>query len=110
MTPVSIRRKTPNVICHHLTALIPRCTKTSYLLTPYYTYPHRNSDNLRNAIYIVYSLVGQTPYCGLTSSLMTQFRNIRRGHHADIIATNVDEWIVGKELKKGVLLFSGGIS
>ena len=33
-----------------MTTLMPRCTNTSFLLTPHYIRPHRNSDNLHNAI------------------------------------------------------------
>ena len=67
MTTVLIRRNAPTDGCHNLTALMPRCTKTSFLLTPHYICAHRNSDNLHNAVFIGYSLVGRTPYCGLTS-------------------------------------------
>ena len=60
MMPVSICRKPPTVICHHLTVLMPRCTNTSFLLTPQYIHPPRNSNNLHNAISIGNSFIGQT--------------------------------------------------
>ena len=59
MTTVLIRRNASNDSCHNLTALMPRCTKTSFLLTPHYICSHRNSDNLHNAIYIGHSLVAR---------------------------------------------------
>ena len=73
MTTVLIRRNAPTDSCHNLTALMPRCTKTQFLLNPHYTRAHSNSDNLHNAVFIGYSLVarvygGRTPYCGITSS------------------------------------------
>ena len=35
-TPSKIRRNAPTDSCHNLTALMPRCTKTSFLITLYY--------------------------------------------------------------------------
>ena len=67
MTTVLIRRNAPTDSCHNLTALMSHCTKT-FLLTPYYIYAHRNSDNLHNAVFVGYS----TPYCGLTSAARTE--------------------------------------
>ncbi|KAK2180890.1 hypothetical protein NP493_422g02037 [Ridgeia piscesae] len=58
MTTVLIRRNAPTDSRHNLTALMPRCTKTSFLITPHYICAHRNSDNLHNAAFIGYSLVG----------------------------------------------------
>ena len=49
-------QKKPTVVCHNLTALMP-CFTTSLLLIPHYTRPHRNSDNLHNAVSIGDSLV-----------------------------------------------------
>ena len=43
----------------NLTALVPRCTKTSFLLTPHYICAHRNSNNLNNADFIGYFLVAR---------------------------------------------------
>ena len=40
-----------------MTELMPCCTKTTFLLTPHYICAHRNSDNLRNAVFKGYSLV-----------------------------------------------------
>ena len=57
MTTVLIRRNAPTDSCHNFTALMPRCTKTSFLITPHYIYAHRNSDNLHNAAFKGYSLV-----------------------------------------------------
>ena len=59
MTTVLIRRNPPTDSCHNLTALMSHCTKTSFLLTPHYICVHRNSDNLHNADFIGYSLVGE---------------------------------------------------
>ena len=60
MTTVLIRRNAPTDSCHNLTALMPRCTKTSFLITPpHYIPANRNSDNLHNAAFIGYSLVGR---------------------------------------------------
>ena len=69
MTTVLIRRNAPTDSCHNLTALMQRCIKTSFLLTPHYICAHRNSDNLRNAAFIWDSLGngGRAPYCGLTT-------------------------------------------
>ena len=58
MTTALIRRNALTDSCHNLTALMPRCTKISFLLTPHYICAHRNSDNLHNAAFIWYSLVG----------------------------------------------------
>ena len=58
MTTVFIRRNAPNDSCHNLTALMPRCTKTSFIITPHYVCAHRNSDNLRNAAFIGYCFIG----------------------------------------------------
>ncbi|KAK2193675.1 hypothetical protein NP493_8g03000 [Ridgeia piscesae] len=57
MTTVLICRNAPTDSCRNLTALMPRCTKTSFLITPHYTCAHRNSDNLHNAAFKGYSLV-----------------------------------------------------
>ena len=38
---------------------MPRCTKTSFLITPHYICAHRNSDNLHNAAFKWYSLVAR---------------------------------------------------
>ena len=57
MTTVLICRNTPTDSCRNLTALMPRCTKTSFLITPHYICAHRNSDNLHNAAFKGYSLV-----------------------------------------------------
>ena len=65
MTTALIRRNAPPDSCHNVTALLPRCTKTSFLLTPHYICVHRNSDSLHNAAFIEYSLVGWRLYCGL---------------------------------------------
>ena len=59
MTTVLIRRNAPTDSCHSLTALMPRCTNTSFLITPHYICAHRNSDNLHNAGFIGYSLVAR---------------------------------------------------
>ena len=59
MTTVLIRRNAPTDSCHNLTALMPRCTKTSFLITPHYICAHRNSDNLHYAAFKGYSLVGE---------------------------------------------------
>ena len=59
MTTVLIRRNAPTDSCHNLTALMPRCKKTSFLLTPHYICAHRNSDNLHNAVFIGYPLVAR---------------------------------------------------
>ena len=57
MTTVLIHRNAPTDSCRNLTALMPRCTKTSFLITPQYICAHRNSDNLHNAAFKGYSLV-----------------------------------------------------
>ena len=57
MTTVLIRRNAPTDSCRNLTALMPRCTKTSFLITLHYICAHRNSDNLHNAAFKGYSLV-----------------------------------------------------
>ena len=57
MTTVLIRRNAPTDSCRNSTALVPRCTKTSFLITPHYICAHRNSDNLHNAAFKGYSLV-----------------------------------------------------
>ena len=73
MTTVLICRNAPTDSCHNLTALMPRCTKTSFLITPHYICAHRNSDNLHNAAFkglrdTLWSGNGWwAPYCGLTS-------------------------------------------
>ena len=36
---------------------MPRCTKTSFLITPHYICAHRNLDSLHNAAFKGYSLV-----------------------------------------------------
>ena len=59
MTTVLIRSYAPTDSCHYLKTLMSRCTKTSFLLTPYYICAHRNSDNLHNAAFIGYSLVAR---------------------------------------------------
>ena len=59
MTTVLIHRNAPTDSCRNLTALMPRCTKTSFLITPHYICAHRNSDNLHNAAFKGYSLVGE---------------------------------------------------
>ena len=59
MTTVLIRRNAPTDSYHKLTALMPRCTKTSFVLTPHYICALRNSDNLHNAVFIGYSLVAR---------------------------------------------------
>ena len=56
MTTVLIRRNAPTDSCHNLTALMPRWTKTSFIITPHYICAHRNSG-----------IGGRAPYCGLTS-------------------------------------------
>ena len=53
-----IRRNAPTDSCHNLAALMPRCIKTSFLLTPDYISAHRNSDNMHSAVSVGYSLVG----------------------------------------------------
>ena len=57
MTNVLIRRNAPNDSCRNLTALMSRCTKTSFIITPHYICAHRNSDNVHNAAFIGYSAV-----------------------------------------------------
>ena len=57
MTTVLIRRNAPSDSCRNLTALMPRCTKTSFIITPHYICAHRNSDNLHYAAFKGYSLV-----------------------------------------------------
>ena len=52
MTTGLIRRNARADSCHHLTALMPRCTKTSFIFTPHYTCVHIHSDNLHNAVSI----------------------------------------------------------
>ena len=52
MTTVLIRRNAPTDSCHNLTALMPRCTKTSFIINPHYICAHRNSHNLHNADFI----------------------------------------------------------
>ena len=59
MTTVLICRNTLTDSCHNLTSLMPRCTKTSFLLTPHNICAHRDSDNLHNAVFIGYSLVAR---------------------------------------------------
>ena len=59
MTTVLTRRNAPTDSCHNLTALMPRCTKTQFHLTPHYICAHRNSDNLHYAVSIGYSLVAR---------------------------------------------------
>ena len=59
MTTVLIRRNAPTDSCRNLTALMPRCPKTSFLITPHYICAHRNPDNLYNAAFKGYSLVGE---------------------------------------------------
>ena len=54
-----IYRNPPTVLCHNLTALMPRCIKTSFLVIPHYICAHRNSDNLHNAGFIGYSSVAR---------------------------------------------------
>ena len=66
MTTVLISRNVPTDSCHNLAAMMPRCTKTSFLVTPHYICAHRNSDNLHNAAFIGYSLVMANEH--LTSS------------------------------------------
>ena len=61
MTTVLIRRNAPTDSCRNLTALMPRCTKTSFLITPHYICAHRNSDNLHNAAFKGYFLVREWP-------------------------------------------------
>ena len=51
MTTVLIRRNAPNDSCQNLTALMSRCTKTSFIITPHYICAHRNPDNLHNAAF-----------------------------------------------------------
>ena len=63
MTTVLIRRNAPNDSCHNLTALMSRCTKTSFIITPHYTCAHRNSDNLHNADFVGNSAVGEWWTC-----------------------------------------------
>ena len=79
MTTVLIRRNAPTYSCRNLTALMPRCTKTSFLITPHYIFAHRNSDNLHNAAFKGYSLVGEWrtstllwSYISCTSYLLLQ--------------------------------------
>ena len=48
-------KNAPTDRCRNLTALMPRCTKTSFLITPHYICAHRNSDNLHNAAFKGYS-------------------------------------------------------
>ena len=59
MTTVLIRRNAPNDSCHNFTALMSRCTKTSFIITPHYKCAHRNSDNLHNADFVGNSAVGE---------------------------------------------------
>ena len=56
MTSVLIRRNAPTDSCHNLTALMPRCTKTSFIIITLHMCS-QNSDNLHNAGFIGYSLV-----------------------------------------------------
>ena len=49
---VLIRRNAMNDSCHNFTALMPRCTKTLFIVTAHYACAHRNSDNLHNAVFI----------------------------------------------------------
>ena len=44
---------------HNLTALMPRCMETSFLMNPHYLYAHRNSDNLHAAASKGYSLLAR---------------------------------------------------
>ena len=59
MTTVLIRRNASTDSCRNLTALMPRCTKTSFLIIRHYICAHRNSNNLHNAAFKGYSLVGE---------------------------------------------------
>ena len=66
MTNVLIRRNAPNDSCRNLTALMSRCTKTSFIITPHYVCAHRNPDNVHNAAFIRYSAVLCAHLGGLT--------------------------------------------
>ena len=80
MSTVLIRRSALTDSCRNLTALLPRCTKTSFLLTPLYICAHRNSENLHNAAFIGYSLVGEWRTCTvLWSYIYTHLLNLK-GH------------------------------
>ena len=57
MTTVLIRRNAPTDSCRNLTVLMPRCTKTSFLITTHYII--MCSDNLQNAAFKGYSLVAR---------------------------------------------------
>ena len=74
MTTVLIRRNAPNDRCHNLTALMPRCTKIKFLLTPHYICVDRNLDNLHNAAFIEYSVRGMADV-----HLLVVLRQIERG-------------------------------
>ena len=76
ITNVLIRRNAPNDSCRNLTALMSRCTKTSFIITPHYICAHRNSDNVHNAAFIRYSAVngngGRAHFGGLTPRDVTR--------------------------------------
>ena len=57
MITVLICRNAPTDSCRNLTALIPSCTKTSFLITPHYICAHRNSETCIMLLFKGYSLV-----------------------------------------------------
>ena len=81
MTTILIRRNAPHDSCHNWTALMPRCTKTSFIITPHYICAHRNSDNLYNAAFIGYCLFGEWRMSTLLWSYISIENN---GRHVSI--------------------------
>ena len=66
---VPISRKTQTDICHNLKYLIPRCTNTSFLLTQFYTSPHKiHTTCIHPFLWGTVSSgnCGRTLYCGLS--------------------------------------------
>ena len=53
---------------------------------------HRNSDNLHNAVFIGYSWVERTPYCGLTSCVAMVTNSEHKVPWLDGQLTQVEIW------------------
>jgi hypothetical protein len=76
MTTVLICRNAPTDSCRNLTALMPRCMKTSFLITPHYICAHWNSDNLHNAVFKEYCLVEEWQMSTLLRSYIIRIKPV----------------------------------
>ena len=89
MTNVLIRRNAPNDSCRNLTALMSRCTKTSFII--------RNPDNVHNAAFLRYSadvhiLVVLRLLCVRENKWKRTLRSHRRTpiNHSEVVASILD--------------------